>query len=136
MGPEVEKQPGKIERLCFAWGPTAHPPTIIGLSVRPYVNPYTQLSIHTSMHPLTHQAHEFKHHPLVYLPNPSTHISIPVFVHAHPIHSFLHPSLQTYPQNLSVCLSIRASWKLLLIHFILRTTHYETIMLALAHRVT
>lgn len=124
MGPEVEKQPGKIERLCFAWGPTAHPPTIIGLSVRPYVNPYTQLSIHTSMHPLTHQPMNSNTiHLSTYLTHLSTHISIPVFVHAHPIHSFFHPSLQTYPQNLSVCLSIRASWKLLLIHFILRTTH-------------
>lgn len=107
MGPEVEKQPGKIERLCFAWGPTAHPPTIIGLSVRPYVNPYTQLSIHTSMHPLTHQPMNsntihlstyLTHLPIylslcLFMPTPSIHFSILLF----------KPILRIF---LSVCLSV------------------------------
>lgn len=132
MGPEVGKQPGKIERLCFAWGPTIHPPTIIGLSVCPNVHPSTQ-PIHTSMHLLAHQPMNSNTiHSSTYLTHLPLCLSMCLSVHAHPIHSFLHPSFLT---NLSFNLSVYPCF-LVSVAPLVRTTHDETIMLALAHRVT
>lgn len=99
-GPEVGKQPGKIERLCFAWGPTIHPPTIIGLSVRTSIHLPNQF-----IHPCVY--YEFKHHPLVHLPNPSTPMSIHVSVCPCPPYPFISPSILPYkPIFPSVCLSV------------------------------
>lgn len=147
-GSKATRKDGKSLLCHVCWGPTVHPPTIHYLSVcmsihtpnYVFIHPYILMCIHSSTHP---PAHEFKHHPLPDLLNPSTLMSINVSVCPCPPHPFISPSILPYKPILCIflsicpfiCLSVRASLNLLLICFIVRTTHYEAIMLTSAHAV-
>lgn len=128
---------------------STHHHWFICLSVCPSIHPTMYSYIHAflcvSIHPHTHRPMNSNTiHSPTYLTLLPLCLSMCLSVHAHPIHSFLHPSSLTSLSSVSFCPSVHlsihlsvcsSSLNLLLICFIVRTTHYEAIMLTLAHRV-